>query len=321
MKITREFGGQAIDIELTMQELMDAHDEYASNWMKSVVESKLYTCDEHIAVIVEMAMENWRKGDGRTQYDCVTDAISEYGKELRATAPSTFEDILVRIAYGMSLKEMAIFDEYCVDYCDMYIYDDENFQLFLGAFGASVADMNECYFFVDSGKRLYGFPYVFVENRSGNDLPNQVFMSFSNENIVAHEYDTIKMIVVPENTIKEQAQLEKEFAEFPEEIRWGDYAGAFVEYLHIQQQKGDIIPLKANDFIASSEIYSPSGYAYRVGIKGIKDTITLEEFDRVLSEKGLWNYPLSEYSEIVANHNKVVLVKFESNYRFVEVPQ
>lgn len=133
--------------------------------------------------------------------------------------------------------------------------------------------------------------------------------------------DTIKMIVVPENTIKEQVQLKKEFADFPEEIRWGDYAGAFSEYLYIQQQRGEIIPLKVNDFIISDKIYSPSVYAYRVGINNVEDTITLEEFDRVVGEKGLWNYPLSEYSEIIANHNKVVLVKFENSYRFVEVPQ
>ena len=60
-------------------------------------------------------------------------------------------------------------------------------------------------------------------------------------------------------------------------------------------------------------------------IKGLNDLlVAIEngeiEFDEKMEDDCLWNFPLSEFSEILENENKVVVVKFaDGTYRFCEV--
>lgn len=133
-----------------------------------------------------------------------------------------------------------------------------------------------------------------------------------------------KVIYVKENEVKDYKEEEKEFANMPEEIRWGEYAGAFEEYLYQGEQMGRVIILEKNKNIMSDKIYSPADYAREFGIEeNIRNDISLAEFEEIVGDcttHNLWNYPLTEYSEIVENDGKVVLVKFETDgYRFVEV--
>lgn len=131
-----------------------------------------------------------------------------------------------------------------------------------------------------------------------------------------------KIVLITKNTIIDREELKESFNRFPEEIRWGEYAGSFAEYLYRGEEMGQIVILEKNGYIVSNKVYSPAEYAKVFGIEeNIKDDISLVEFDEIVADgHNLWNIALSEYSEIVENDYEVVLVKFKNDgYRFVEV--
>lgn len=133
-----------------------------------------------------------------------------------------------------------------------------------------------------------------------------------------------KYVVTKENTVASEDELRNGFNNFPWEIK-SDFCDAFDEYIYQGVESGNLIEVKKGDVIASEQIFSPSIYASRFtpGLRPkIEDDITMAEFDeRVADGRGLWNYLLESYNEIKENEYKVVIVKFNEGYRFVEIPE
>lgn len=131
-------------------------------------------------------------------------------------------------------------------------------------------------------------------------------------------------VVKKENTIVSEEELRNGFNKMPWEIKL-DFFDTFDEYIYQGCESGNLIEIKKGDVLASEQIFSPSIYASRFtpGLRPkIEDDITMEEFDkRVADGRGLWNYLLESYDEIKENEHKVVIVKFNEGYRFVEIPE
>lgn len=85
MKVARTIYHQQICIELTPDELFEAHKEFVTNWMRGIVEEQLedslmhYTEDE-LNDLTETAWGHYEDAYG-TEYECVTKAVDDYIEE------------------------------------------------------------------------------------------------------------------------------------------------------------------------------------------------------------------------------------------------
>lgn len=82
MVITRKINGQKVQIKLTQKELFKANSEFVKNWMKDVLMNDyVYTrkLAENLAV---SAYDEYCKGNGLTQYECIEKIVDEYEKNI-----------------------------------------------------------------------------------------------------------------------------------------------------------------------------------------------------------------------------------------------
>ena len=129
---------------------------------------------------------------------------------------------------------------------------------------------------------------------------------------------TTYIINVVNEEITTKTKIKKEFVCDDDDFRWW-YCNSSENYIYELENDGKLIVIEENGHIMSDKIYTPSQYGKLVGIS-IPSSVSLEKFDEITSEYCLWNYPLCEYSHIVENDLKVVVVKFDcDNYRFVEI--
>lgn len=126
------------------------------------------------------------------------------------------------------------------------------------------------------------------------------------------------IIDVQEDTVTTRAKLEKLFNAQCEELRW-DYCDCIDEYIAREQMNGNLIVLEDEPLIIKKTVLTPKQCGKLIGYD-ISDDISLAEFDEKMDDDCFWNFPLSEFSEILENESKVVVVKFaDGTYRFCEV--
>lgn len=129
---------------------------------------------------------------------------------------------------------------------------------------------------------------------------------------------TTYIIDVVNEEITTKGKIRKEFVRNDDDFRWW-HGNSSENYIYELENDGKLIVIEENGHIMSDKIFTPKQYGKLVEIS-IPSDISLEKFDEITSEHNLWNYPLSEYSHIVENDLKVVVVKFNNyDYRFVEI--
>lgn len=69
-----------VDIKLTAEELSAAHEEYVTNFMKSEFENTFGYSDEISEELAKSAYEEYAKGEGLTEYECIEKIADEYEK-------------------------------------------------------------------------------------------------------------------------------------------------------------------------------------------------------------------------------------------------
>ena len=82
MKIKRTVNGQEIEFELTSAELVEAHDEFVTNFMKNVfIEDFGIENEDDAQELANMAYDLYCKGTGLTEYECCEQVFDEYGED------------------------------------------------------------------------------------------------------------------------------------------------------------------------------------------------------------------------------------------------
>ena len=130
-------------------------------------------------------------------------------------------------------------------------------------------------------------------------------------------------IELPKGKLVTKSALCSQFKRIPEELRW-DYCDAIEEYIYCLQQDGALIDINESENIVENSPLTPKQYGKKFLNINIPNDIAIDKFDELVADNyGLWNYPLSEYSEILEAESKVVIVRFKQNgesvCRFVEV--
>lgn len=79
--------------------------------------------------------------------------------------------------------------------------------------------------------------------------------------------------------------------------------------------------------VVSDKAYSPVEYAKEIGLKAeVTNSITSNELRELMDNesdnllRNLWDYPLSEIDHLIENKQPVVLVIFEDEVRWFEIP-
>lgn len=82
MKIKRTVNGQEIEFELTSAELVEAHDEFVTNFMYDVMLNDFNVKDESRARnLAERAYDLYCKGIGFTEYECCESVYDKFGDD------------------------------------------------------------------------------------------------------------------------------------------------------------------------------------------------------------------------------------------------
>lgn len=78
MTITRTINNEKIQFELTPDELYNAHTEHVITFMKNVLVND-FNCSEDVANnLADLSYDEYCKGDGLTEYECIEKIYSEY---------------------------------------------------------------------------------------------------------------------------------------------------------------------------------------------------------------------------------------------------
>lgn len=119
-----------------------------------------------------------------------------------------------------------------------------------------------------------------------------------------------KNIIFVEGNIADYDEEEQKFISSCEEFRW-DYCNCFCEYLH--RIKALVVPAIK---------YTPIQYVVLSCLDvEMYDDISISEFDKLVADNfNLWNYSISDSSEIVENDLSVVMVEFTTETRLVQIP-
>lgn len=120
-----------------------------------------------------------------------------------------------------------------------------------------------------------------------------------------------KMLIYKDGKIKDYEEERQHFVTSCEELRW-EYCNCFEEYLY--RQKVLVIPEKE---------YTPTEYVRIASLDvDMTDDIEIDRFDEIIAGQfNLWNYLLSESSELAIKGVKAVIVKFKSAKRLVQIPK
>lgn len=78
MKITRVINGINIDIELTPEEMQEAHMQVIVDFMKSELMTNFAYEEEIATKIAKDAYSKYSTCDGLTEYECIEQAVDEY---------------------------------------------------------------------------------------------------------------------------------------------------------------------------------------------------------------------------------------------------
>ena len=70
-----------VEVELTDEELLDAHEVYVTNFMQNELENKFGYSTEIAEELAVSAYMEYTKGDGLTEYECIEKIIAEYEDE------------------------------------------------------------------------------------------------------------------------------------------------------------------------------------------------------------------------------------------------
>lgn len=73
MKITRD----GKEIELTAEELEEAHAEFVTNFMRMTLETDFGVSPEDSQDLAEQAYDRYCEGNGETEYECIEAVYSE----------------------------------------------------------------------------------------------------------------------------------------------------------------------------------------------------------------------------------------------------
>lgn len=73
MKITRD----RKEIELTAEELEEAHAEFVTNFMRMTLETDFGVSPEDSQDLAEQAYDRYCEGNGETEYECIEAVYSE----------------------------------------------------------------------------------------------------------------------------------------------------------------------------------------------------------------------------------------------------
>lgn len=105
MTIEREINGVTLRIELTNDEVYDAHKEFVTSWMTDTVMEiiELYhedvfkkLAEKDYESIAETAYEIYSDGDGYTEYEAVEEAVEEFIENMEDNVALNIEDFLER---------------------------------------------------------------------------------------------------------------------------------------------------------------------------------------------------------------------------------
>ena len=66
------------EIELTSDELSEAHEEHVTNFMENELFSNFEYDKEVAAVLATEAYNEYAKGDGLTEYECIEKIVNKY---------------------------------------------------------------------------------------------------------------------------------------------------------------------------------------------------------------------------------------------------
>ncbi len=127
--------------------------------------------------------------------------------------------------------------------------------------------------------------------------------------------DEIVYLDTKTNSIITQRELWDGFNRFPEEIKWGDYCGAFDEYEYLGIECGRIVKY--------DKIYSPEDIKQFINIREPDIPTNREDFEELLDKYGYWTYTLDDYSVFKdwQDENDGILIQFSDGVFIVEVPQ
>ena len=81
MKITRIINKQEVTIELTNDELSEAHKEFIMNFMRNEFETIFGRNSKDAKELAEIAYEKYEAGDGLTEYECIEYALDKDADE------------------------------------------------------------------------------------------------------------------------------------------------------------------------------------------------------------------------------------------------
>lgn len=78
MKIKRVINNEEIEIELTSDEIANAHKEHVTNFMQSELENTFGYSPDVATKLAELAYEEYTKGNGLTEYECIEKITNTY---------------------------------------------------------------------------------------------------------------------------------------------------------------------------------------------------------------------------------------------------
>lgn len=102
-----------------------------------------------------------------------------------------FENLLDELRNGKTFEEIATmfykekYNECCMVECiKNEVYEDEDLYDFMTSIGAEIEDFGVGYAVIStSDERYYEVPYEVMENRFGNDLPDETILFFETNRI------------------------------------------------------------------------------------------------------------------------------------------
>ena len=84
MKIKRMINGEEVEIELTSDEIGEAHKVFITSWMREEIlnsaDTKKVLTEKEAEIVAEMAYDKYNKCEGLTEYEALEQALEEYEK-------------------------------------------------------------------------------------------------------------------------------------------------------------------------------------------------------------------------------------------------